>query len=43
MFLFEVIIPLQPPRRPRLSPFAASPTSRNVAMAELKLSSRNLP
>ena len=36
-------LPLKPPRRPRLSPFAASPTSRNVAIAALKLSSRNFP
>jgi hypothetical protein len=38
-----MIIPLKPPRRPRLSPLAASPMSRNVAIAALKLSSRNLP
>ena len=36
-------LPLKPPLLPRLSPFAASPTSRNVAIAALKLSSRNFP
>jgi hypothetical protein len=39
----KFFLPLKPPRRPRLSPFPASPTSCNVAIAELKLSSRNLP
>jgi hypothetical protein len=42
-FRIFIYLPLKPPLRPRLSPLAASPTSRNVAIAALKLSSRNFP